>query len=226
MPKKLPPTVEAAVQIMRAAMSVDQGNDQQASGFLQDAATISATGKSSEQQSSIALDRVALAFAAAQPGAKKMLHAFVEAERTRVAAMGKTEDSGPAIQLALAAMLAARNGEAGVARAALDASRDLALNHGYYDRSALWRTAECETQFAQLPKDQVDCLSKLLDGREYFQTHVALVLAYRAVDDKVNEKKQTEWLASHRGQAVAELENLPALIQNLVALRTLARPNH
>jgi hypothetical protein len=95
----------------------------------------------------------------------------------------------------------------------------VSLDHGYYDRAALWRTADCETQYIGAPKDRIACLAKLVDGREYFQTHVALMLAYRAVGDTAEAHAQAQWLAGHRGQAVAELENEPGLIPNLLALR-------
>jgi hypothetical protein len=116
-------------------------------------------------------------------------------------------------------MQAARSGETNLARSALDATRKQALDHGYYDRAALWRTADCETQFAKDAQKRIDCLVPLVDGREYYQTHVALLLAYQAQGEADKVQAQAAWLQKHRGQAVAELENEAALVPNLLALR-------
>jgi hypothetical protein len=144
---------------------------------------------------------------------------LIDSEIERLKASGQALDGSTPIHLAIAAMLAARHGQAEWARAALDASREVSLDHGYYDRAALWRTADCETQYISAPKDRIACLEKLVDGREYFQTHVALMLACRADGDAANAHAQAQWLSAHRGQAVAELENEPGLIPNLLALR-------
>jgi hypothetical protein len=66
----------------------------------------------------------------------------------------------------------------------------------------------------------VACLVSLVDGREYYQTHVALQRAYHAANETAKAGEQQQWLQAHRGQAVAELENEVALIPNLLDARS------
>jgi hypothetical protein len=218
-PTALPASMQAEKQVRFAAVALDQANDSQARVYLNKAAQDALQTPSKTQQARINLAETALDLATNWPNAKKELADLIKDEIDRAESAGPATDGSPAIHLALAAMLAARNNEPTLSRKALDAARDMALDHGYYDRAALWKTADCETQFAASPKDRVACLSKLLDGREYFQTHVALELAYRADHDATNERAQTRWLQTHRGQAVIELPDEPALIPNLLALR-------
>jgi hypothetical protein len=170
---------------------------------------------------------VRLAIAALQAAtraaaSKATLDALIDAETARLAASPPSTDGSAAIHLSLAAMLAVRTGGDLVkARAGLDASKSIALDHGYYDRSALWRTADCELRFAAKAAQRATCLESLVDGREYYQTHVALQRAYRAMNDVAKAGAQQQWLGDHRGQSVAELENEVALIPNLLDARPL-----
>jgi hypothetical protein len=187
--------------------------------YLDKAAQYATQAASKEQQARVGLAQVAFALAQDSSDAGMQLKRLIDSETTRLKASGQALDGSAPIQLAIAAMLAARHGQPQWAREALDASREMSLDRGYYDRAALWRTADCETQYISVPKDRIACLAKLIDGREYFQTHVALMLAYRADGDAANAHAQSQWLAAHRGQAVAELENEPGLIPNLLSLR-------
>lgn len=220
-PAALPASMQAEKQIRYAAVAVDKGQYDQARQFLEKATAEDAKQPAPAQQARILLARTALDLVTRQSDARKELADLIAGEIKRATVPGSAADGSAAIQLALAAMLAARHGAPGLARKALDASRNLALDHGYYDRAALWHTADCETQFVSAPKDQIACLTQLIDGREYFQTHVALMLAYQADGDKADANTQSQWLAAHRGQAIAELENEPALIPNLLSLRKI-----
>ncbi|HEX5489527.1 MAG TPA: putative peptide modification system cyclase [Rhodanobacteraceae bacterium] len=224
-PKRIPPSIEAAKLVRLAAVAVEQGRDADARGLL-DKAEAMAPATAKPQRARIALARAALDFSTGTTDAKLELTHIVNDESTRIAQTGPAVDGSAAIHLALAAMLAVRNDQPALARKALDSSRELALNHGYYDRAALWNTADCETQYISALKDRIACLAKLVDGHEYFQTHVALMLAYEADKDADGARQQAKWLEAHRGQAIAELENEPALIPNLLALQSLEATAH
>ena len=222
-PSKSAVTVEVAKHILSAAMDVDRGRNTDARKVLSDAIGAEATAVSSELKSRLALQLTALDFATRQPSAADELKSLIKDDSARLANAGPADDGSAAIDLALAAMLAVRHGLPDLARQALGASRDMALNGGHYSRVALWHTADCETQFADSPKNRVACLIKLVDGREYTQTHAALMLAYQADGDVGNVRAQANWLLAHRGQAVAELDNEPALIPNLLVQREAQR---
>ncbi len=221
-PATLPSSMQAEKQVRYAAVAVDRGHDDKAREFLDKAAAEARKHPAAAQLARIALARAALDLATNHAGAQKELADLITGEIRRIGAPGSAADGTAAIHLAIAAMLADRHGDAQLARKALDAARNRALDHGYYDRAALWHSADCETQFAGAAGKRVACLGRLLDGREYFQTHVALLFAYQAEGDKAQAAKQSEWLTSHRGQAIAELENEPGLIPNLLVLRKLA----
>ncbi|WIG57038.1 MAG: Adenylate cyclase [Rhodanobacteraceae bacterium] len=218
-PSALPASIQAEKEVRYAAVAIDRGQLDIAKPYLDKAAQYAAQAASKEQQARVGLARVALALAQNSVDAEMQLKTLIDSEIMRLKTSGQALDGSAPLHLAIAAMLAARHGQPGWARAALDASREVSLDHGYYDRAALWRTADCETQYISAPKDRIACLEKLVDGREYFQTHVALMLAYRADGDAANAHAQAQWLDAHRGQAVAELENEPGLIPNLLALR-------
>ena len=215
-PERLPPAIQAEKQLKFAAVAVDQGKTDEAHGYLSAAAKTAASVPGEAQRARIQLARTALDLAAKQPAAMDELRQSTTAEMHRAKAASAV-DGSVAIHLALAAMLAARADDTRLARDALDAARAQALDHGYYDRAALWRSADCEARLAKVAKERIVCLSSLVDGREYYQTHVALMLAYEDAKDLGNARAQASWLQQHRGQAVAELENEPALIPNLIA---------
>jgi hypothetical protein len=45
----------------------------------------------------------------------------------------------------------------------------------------------------------------MLDGSEPVQAHVVLLHALRAQSDETGVRREQEWLARHRGQAIAEV---------------------
>jgi hypothetical protein len=207
--------------LKRAAVAIDQMNDTAAKSALEAGAQLADRAASIPQKSRIALARAAFDVATSAPENARELALLIDGEIARIAQQETTVDGSAPIHLAMAAMLAARSGSIAKAKAALEASRSSALDHGYYDRAALWRTADCEARFAKDASARSTCLAGLVDGREYFQTHVALHLAYEAagMEDKAGE--QLTWLREHRGRAVAELENEVALIPNLLDARRL-----
>ncbi|HEY0232496.1 MAG TPA: hypothetical protein VGC55_14705, partial [Dokdonella sp.] len=222
-PATVPDSIQAEKQLRLAAVALDQNDDATARSALTAAAQFSAKTPSQGQRARVLLAQSAFDLATRNPDARQTLARLVDSETQRVSEQGPTVDGSASIHLALAAMQAARSGETSLARSALDSTRKQALDHGYYDRAALWRTADCETQFAKDAQKRIDCLTPLVDGREYYQTHVALLLAYQVQSDAAKQQEQTAWLQKHRGQAVAELENEAALIPNLLAVR--AAPN-
>lgn len=221
MPAALPASLAAEKRVRVAAVAIDQGKLDVAASALAEATDL-ANKTSKAQQARTELASVALAMYDGEVDAGKRLATLIAHEVQRVGEAGVPTDGSAAVHLALAAMLAARAHEPELARRALQASRSNALENGYYDRSSLWRTADCETR--AVPAERVTCLSSLVDGREYTQTHVALQLAFAAAGDSAAADKQRQWLQAHRGQAVSELENQPALILNLLALRAGSTP--
>ena len=218
----LPDSIQAEKHLKLAAVAIDQTNDEAARAALDAAAQASAKTASAAQHARILLARSAFDLATGHTEAGRELDTLISGEMQRASGQVPSVDGSASIHLALAAMLAARSGEVKQARSALDAVHDLALNHGYYDRAALWRTADCETQFAGDTKKRIACLAALVDGREYYQTHVALQMAYQADKDTTRAQEQAQWLQQHRGQAIAELENEAALVPNLLAARHAA----
>ncbi|HET7932353.1 MAG TPA: putative peptide modification system cyclase, partial [Rhodanobacteraceae bacterium] len=216
------PTMHAEKALRLAAVAVDQGADVRALAELARAAKVVEAGAKPSQRARVALAQAALDEASHQPAGGTALQTLVSEESGRATATDRMAHGDAAVNLALAAMLATRDGDVKLARIALDAAKDLALNHGFYDRAALWQTANCETTFASSVQARIACLSKLVDGREYFQTHVALWRAYSAAGDRADAARQAEWMRTHRGQAVAELPLQPATIMNLLALRAVA----
>ncbi|HKV65402.1 MAG TPA: putative peptide modification system cyclase, partial [Rhodanobacteraceae bacterium] len=215
-PSKSGPTIRVTKAIMLAAMDVDQGKNTDARLALSKAMNDSGSSTPAELQSRMLLQMAALDVATHDDNAAAELHTLIDTASGRIGRLGPANDGTAVIQLALAAMLAARDGRPELGRTALDVTRDLALNKGYYDRAAMWNTAECEIEFSDSPGERIGCLTKLVDGREYTQTHAALMLAYRANGDLENAHKQARWLLAHRGQAVAELDNEPGMIPNLL----------
>jgi len=65
-------------------------------------------------------------------------------------------------------------------------------------------------------------LLPLVDGREPYVTHLALMEAYRAVGDPRAAREQARWLARHRGRVYAETGTGPAWRVYNVAQSTLA----
>jgi putative peptide modification system cyclase len=226
MPDSLPIALQAERQIRFAAVALDRGDDKEARGHLESAMELGAKSPSQQQQARILLARAAFDLAADSGEGTQELAQLVASETRRASEQGPTIDGSSSLHLSLAAMQASRVGEIKLARGALDAARRLALDHGYYDREALWRSADCETEFSSDAEKRVACLKALLDGREYYQTHVALLLAYRSIKNTSKAEEQLQWLRQHRGSAVAELENEPALIPNLLALRSAATAHH
>jgi len=219
-PATLPDALQAEKALKLAAVAIDKNEDAAAAAALESAAQYSNKTPSRSQQARIRLASAAFQVATHADAAKATIAKLIDDEIARVTSKTPTNDGSAAVHLAMAAMLAARTGgDVSKARAGLEASRAMALDHGYYDRAALWRTADCEVRFAAKPTERIGCLAPLVDGREYFQTHVALQRAYRAANETAKADEQQHWLQDHRGQAVAELENEVALIPNLLDAR-------
>ena len=218
-PVDMPAAMQAEKQLRLGAAAFDQGHDEEARKHLDAAATIAAQTPSKTQQARVRLGRIALALATTPAQAGGDLSEYIKDESLRARDVQSPRDGSVAIHLALAAMLAVRGGDEHAARSGLDAARPMALDHGYYDRAALWRTADCEVKHADAAVQRAHCLKQLVDGREYYQTHAALLRAWQAAGDTSAARSEAEWLVRHRGQAIAELENEPGLLVNLAEAR-------
>ena len=217
----LPPALQAERQLKFAAVAIDRVEDAVGRAALDSAISYARTGSSAAQTARVMLARSAFDLAVGSNAAAAELASLIDDEIARIAKQDSSADGSAPIHLALTAMLASRSGNVAKAKAALDASRSSALDHGYYDRAALWRTADCEVRLAKDAVARSTCLAGLIDGREYYQTHVALHLAYEAAGMNEKASEQATWLREHRGRAVAELENEAALIPNLLGARQL-----
>ena len=217
-PVQLPAPIEAENWLRQSVFQADRGRFIVAKSLLQKATAlaVSVPNFSLSELARIKLAVIALDFATHDLSADKALRSFVTSETARLQHDPLHLDGTPIVNLALAAMLAARHDDLGLAQTALAATRANALDSGYYSRAALWRTADCETRFAAKPQARISCLLPLIDGREYYQTHVALMRAYEAAKDDADGFAQAQWLAEHRGVAAAEMENLAAQMQNLL----------
>lgn len=218
----LPPPLLLERELRRAAVLADQGDFAGAEKRIGDALSGPLGAQSSPSKRAVAeMARLALRFAQAPTDADRTaLATFVENERGRLGSGTRADDDGPLTHLAFASLLASRAGESALARAALDAASRADDAQRYFVEQRLWSTADC---MAQENAKRAPCLQPLIDGREPFQTRVALRDALAAAGDQVGATEQTQWLAAHRGLAVAELEGLPLQIPNLIALRALRR---
>jgi putative peptide modification system cyclase len=201
------PYFEAEKQLRTSALHVVRGEL---------AIAARANLESSRQRARLA--RLAIAIAAAEPDARTRLADFVDAERARLEVAGTSHDLGSHTHLALAAMLALRNGAADVAERALGALAGASANSGYHSLEQPWRIADCESRIVRDAAAAVSCLEALLDERAYYQTRVALVRAYRAAGKTAEALAGARWLADHRGRASAEyLAEFAGQVPNLLA---------
>ncbi len=210
-PSALPAAVLNERHYVRAALMADRGDFSAA--YMQ---LTSSQNLTPGQQARFELGQLSLDTVLHRPQSRP-LQTYIAAERARFESDSLHVDSGPIINLELAAMLAARQGDIALARSALGVVRDVASDNGYYVRAALWRSANCEVNHADAVAARISCLRSLLDGREYAQTHTALLRAYQQAGDTKQAREQASWLVDHRGEAVAETADGATLIMNMLA---------
>lgn len=212
------PYFEAEKQLRTTALHVVRGQLGSAARAADAAADIAARANLDSTRQRARLARLAVAFAAAEPDARTRLADYVEVERARLELAATSHDLGSHTHLALAAMLALRNGATEVAERALGALAGTSANSGYYSLEQPWRIADCESRIARDAGAAVSCLEGLLDERAYYQARVALVRAYRAAGKTAEALAAARWLADHRGQASAEyLAEFAGQVPNLLA---------
>jgi putative peptide modification system cyclase len=221
-PGQLPPPLLLERELRRAAVLADQGDYPGAEQRIVAALGGPLGPQLSPSKRAVAeLARLSLRYAQGAGEADgAALAAFVESERGRLGSGDRADDDGPLTHLAFASLLASRDGDADLARVALDAARRADDARRYFVEQRLWSTADCAVQDVA---KRAPCLQALVDGREPFQTRVALRDALAAAGDEAGAARQAEWLAAHRGLAVSELEGIPLQIPNLIALRSLSR---
>jgi putative peptide modification system cyclase len=104
-----------------------------------------------------------------------------------------------------AAYLAARRGNAEIAREALGTAQPTDGNYPVLTR--MLTVADAERLHAEgKPEETIRLLKPTLDGAELYITHVALMEAYEATKDYKAALDEARWLASHRGRAYAEYD--------------------
>ncbi|BDU18405.1 putative peptide modification system cyclase [Lysobacter auxotrophicus] len=121
---------------------------------------------------------------------------------------GKTPDAQDDAEVALAAaLIALRLGDGGVAdrvEAQLSEYDTLTTAPSVAEFRAV--VAAQKLRLAGKPQDAIKQLLPHLDGRERYQTRVALHQAYRDAGDERGAQVHAEWLQAHRGLAYVELE--------------------
>jgi putative peptide modification system cyclase len=221
-PSQLPPPLLLERELRRAAVLANQGDLAGAERRIAEAVAGPLGAQLSPSKLAVAeLARLSLRFAQSPTAADRdALAAFIERERGRLGSGERSDDDGPLTSLAFASMLASRAGHAGLAQTALEAAKRADDAQRYFVEQRLWSTADC---IAQEVARRAACLQPLVDGREPFQTRVALRDALAAAGDEAGAAQQAQWMAAHRGLAVAELEGLPLQLPNVIALRALSR---
>jgi len=211
-------------KLRRAAAAVDQGDIEAAVAEL-DAASglLDNPAASANQKAQVALARIGLTIARNEGDAIKRLRALVADELRRLRAADGPLDRDAYVHLAQAALLALRMGDPGLARQALEESPPDAKAVSIAVVAKTRATAECLLAHADSAPTRVTCLKALVDGREYFQTHVALWNSLREADDKAGAAREAAWLKANRGRAVAEGATQLFIVQNLLDLRDVAR---
>ena len=106
-----------------------------------------------------------------------------------------------------AALLAQRLGDAALARSVLeylDRHPELQKISNVADLSTVLRAEQ--TRRAGDPREAIALLEARLDGREHYQTHVALMEAFADAGNPAAALEQARWLQARRGLAYAEVD--------------------
>jgi putative peptide modification system cyclase len=139
------------------------------------------------------------------------LKSFVDAE---LAAAGRREESDnqfAVFNVLLGGYVAARRGDAALARRAVDAVAEADVA-GFVVQQHLRAIVRAEIARAGgKPDEAVALLRERIDGTELYLTHVALRDALTGAGQRDEARAQDDWLAAHRGRAYGEFNHLQAL---------------
>jgi putative peptide modification system cyclase len=106
-------------------------------------------------------------------------------------------------RLAFTAYLAARNGDASLAKDIM--SKLTVGREGLVATANMYKVAQSELALIDRdPEQAIHILRPLVDGTELFLTHVALLDAYKASKDYASATSEAKWLINHRGRAYSE----------------------
>ena len=210
------PYFEAEKALRRASLEVARGRFAAAREAAAQAEAVATRAGLTAAPQRARLAAIAIAFAAGDAGAGDALDKYVGDEIARLPDSKTSFDYSSYTHLSLAAMLAQRNARPALAQRALAALAPYAKESAYFSVREPYRVASCETESEA--KQAVACLEALLSERSYYQARVALLHAYRAAGDDAHALTTAEWLAGHRGRAVAEyLGEFAAQVPNLIA---------
>lgn len=198
------PFFEVEKGLMTAAIEVSRGRLASALAATGDAIRIADDARLETSRQRARLAKVAILIAMGDAGAKAELRAYVEQELLRLAASDTTYDLSSHTHLALAAMLASRNGESALANRVLAALKPKVEGSGYFSLEQPYRIAACEAGVERDARGAVACLRALLSDRAYYQTHVALLRAGMLAGDDDTALSSARWLIAHRGLATTE----------------------
>jgi putative peptide modification system cyclase len=142
----------------------------------------------------------------------------------RAAATDKGDFDDAQFHALAAAYFAARQGDVRLANESLAAAAPEAQDAALYPiLSSIRRVADAELARANGHPDQaVSILKGLVNGRELYVTHVALMDAHAAAGDNAAALDEARWLAAHRGRAYTEYGSEWALVPFDVAQSNLA----
>jgi putative peptide modification system cyclase len=215
------PFFEIEKQLRMAALEVSRGRLASAHTAAEAAVNIATQAKLETSRQRARLAELAIEFAQGDPKANDRLKDYVTEELRRLEASATTYDLSSFTHASIAAMLALRHGDHGLADRALAALKPKAESSGYFSLEQPYRVAACEARIERDAAQAVACLEGLLSDRAYYQTHVALLQAYRAAGRNDQALSAASWLAQHRGSATAEfLAEFAGQIPNLLASDT------
>jgi putative peptide modification system cyclase len=198
------PFFEVEKGLMTAAIEVSRGHLTSALAASESAARIADDAKLETSRQRARLASVAIHLAMGDAGAKAELRTYAEQELVRLAASDTTYDLSSYTHLALAAMLASRNGDSALANRILVALKPKADGSGYFSLEQPYRIAACEVGVESDAKGAVACLEALVSERAYYQTQVALLRASTLAGDDHKALASARWLIAHRGLATTE----------------------
>ena len=127
-------------------------------------------------------------------------------------------DRSPELNLAYAALLAQRQGDAGTARELYELLDAPIRSAGRLPQSALLETVRCGLGQAEL---RLPCLESI--APRFFFVDVASWDAARQAGDQERAARYLQRVSDQRGRAIAELEHMDLLIGNLLDLQRVAR---
>ena len=187
---------------MRVAIALDQGNWSDGNNLLS-----AVQSKAEDQRLADEYEVTKLSLRALDDTSVKAqisaLTGYISRTKKALDHAGSAGRGPLGFRIVLAAYLAARAGNVDLAKRALDAAKeapgDISLLRN------LRQVAEAEIDRASgHPEMAISELQPLVNGRELYVTHVALMDAYADAKDNAHALSEARWLAEHRGRAYAE----------------------